>query len=175
MIKRDDGSYLMLACDGHNHNVAAPVVETTKSAPIAPRREYTDREALEPIARRLGVDLDAPLPTPYEDLEKGLVAFCKTEKIERVWNEGYAKFIATPEGARLHAAYEANPTLPARPVSPAVEEAQKRQSAMAQLEAGLDVFCAKSNIPQTSKWTVGLNAFTKTAEGAALRAATKEH
>lgn len=41
-----------------------------------------------------------------EALTKGLVAYCKTNQIDKVWTVGLEKFKATPEGAELKRAYD---------------------------------------------------------------------
>lgn len=43
----------------------------------------------------------------YEALAKGLTAFCKAEKIDKVWTVGLQKFVATSEGAALKQAHDA--------------------------------------------------------------------
>lgn len=42
----------------------------------------------------------------YAALAKGLTAFAKTNKIEKVWTEGLDAFVQTPEGAALKEAYD---------------------------------------------------------------------
>lgn len=112
--------------------------------------------------------------SPFEKLEKGLRSYCEANKIAQVWTEGLAKFTATPDGAALKRAYDANPAAPA-PVRPNPEpssdavEAEKRADAMVALEKGLVAFCKARNIDKP--WTVGLEQYTKTAEGAALKRA----
>ncbi len=50
---------------------------------------------------------DVNVPTDaYDALAKGLVAFCKAEKIEKVWTDGLSKFTATEQGAALKRAYD---------------------------------------------------------------------
>jgi hypothetical protein len=43
---------------------------------------------------------------PYDAFSKGLTAFCKAEKIEKVWTVGLEKFTATDEGKALKRAYD---------------------------------------------------------------------
>lgn len=44
--------------------------------------------------------------TAFEKLESGLVAFCKSRGIARVWSDGLAEFATTTEGAALKRAYD---------------------------------------------------------------------
>ncbi|MBA3451492.1 MAG: hypothetical protein H0T42_00180 [Deltaproteobacteria bacterium] len=104
--------------------------------------------------------------SPLEKLEKGLAAYCATNKIDKVWTLGLARFAATDEGAALKRAYDENPAQPSRPAASPVTPTVKRSDAMAALTSGLEAFCTSKGI--SKMWTEGLAQFRNTPDGRRL-------
>lgn len=163
-IERDDGHAAAVAAAKRH----AAVGRTHAQAWLDKRAKLASIGKSITAAERTLAELGA-YESPFEKLEKGLRSYCEAHKIARVWTEGLAKFATTPEGKVLKAAYDADPTPPARPepeVPEEVVEATKRADAIAALESGLMRYCKARGINQP--WTVGLEQYRRTPEGREL-------